>query len=172
MDEDLTPKLRKVYPAMPAEHMRIIGEICVYWTSLEAGVLQAICETAQLDKRAGFYLGTNVPVGTRFDMLTAIASVLKENPRNKQQGIVLLKVLKPVRSAYLLRNKYAHGHLRTRGPDKDPEMNVRRSTKRLELQAKPLTLAELKADADTIFEAGEALLTFLQSHGFCKQAWF
>jgi hypothetical protein len=55
--DDLVPKLRERYPAMPAEHMRMIGEICAYWTAVETCVLQAICEITKIDERSMLYLG-------------------------------------------------------------------------------------------------------------------
>ena len=103
--DDLVPKLRERYPAMPAEHMRMIGEICAYWTAVETCVLQAICEITKIDERSMLYLGSNVPAGTRFDMLHAIGNVLKETPTTRDNGTELIRLLQPVRDAYLLRNK-------------------------------------------------------------------
>jgi hypothetical protein len=151
--------------------MRIIGEICVYWASMEACTLQAVCECTDIGEYEGMYLGANIPVGIRFDMLHAVANSLKEQPKTKDKGTELIRLLQPVRDAYLLRNKYAHAHIRTNGPDKDPEIHFSRVTKRLHIEKRPLLLEEMKKDADAIFEACEALIHFLQSHGLCMRPW-
>jgi hypothetical protein len=170
-EDDLVPKIRAVHPAFPADHMRIIGEICVYWTAMEKCALQAVCETAKIDEYAGLYLGTNIPAGTLFDMLQTVARTLKEEDRLKDKGKTFLKLIEAVRQAYLLRNKYAHAHLRTNGPDKDPEIHFSQVARQMHIENRLLPLSELKADADAIFDACEALMHFLQRHGMCTKAW-
>lgn len=169
--EALIPKLRTVHPAFPAEHMRIIGEICVYWTAMEQCALQAVCEAANIGEYEGIYLGQNIPAGTRFDMLQTVANTLKEKDHLREKGKSLAKLIEDVRQAYLLRNKYAHAQIRSNGPDRDPEIHFSQVAKRMNIENRLLPLAELKADADAIFDACEALMRFLQAHGFCKQAW-
>ena len=171
-NDDLVPRIRKEQAAFPAEHMRVIGEICVMWAAMEDAALQAICESASISQYEGLYLGSSIPAGVRFDMLHAIANTLKEVPNGgKKIGEEMIRLLQKVRDAYALRNKYAHARIRTNGPDKDPELHVSRVTKRLDIDRRPLPLSELKADADAIFEACDAFMSFLQQRGICRTAW-
>lgn len=171
MAEDLAPKFRVAYPEFPSEHMRLIGEICVYWAAMEAWTLQVVCESVKIGEYEGLYLGTNIPVGIRFDMLHALANMLKDDDIHKNSGAELIRLLQPVRDAYLLRNKYAHAHIRSIGPDKDPEIHFSRVTKRMHIENRPLPLEEIMRDADAMFDACEALMAFLQSRGFGTKAW-
>lgn len=170
-DEDMVPKFRRAYPEYPSEHMRLIGEICVYWAAMEVWTLQILCESVKIGEYEGIYLGTNIPAGIRFDMLHALANTLKEEDANKEKGVELIRLLHPVREAYLLRNKYAHAHIRTNGPYQDPVIHFSRVTKRMHLENRPLPLEEIKKDADAIFDACEALMKFLKDHGFAKKPW-
>lgn len=171
MSEDLVPKWRAAFPAFPAEHMRVIGEICVYWASVEKCALQAVCEAAKIGEHEGVFLGTNIPAGTVFGMLETVGKTLKEEDHLRDKGKDLLKHVEAVRQAYLLRNKYAHAHLRTRGPDQDPDIHFSQVAKQLHIENRPLPLAEVTADADAIFDAGQGMIEFLQRHGFCTKAW-
>jgi hypothetical protein len=170
MIEIPTPKFR-AQAQFPAEHMRLIGEICVYWTSMELCILQAICEPVNIKERDGQYLGSNIPTGIRFDMLQAMGTTLKETPKTEEKGKQLLKLLQVVRNAYVLRNKYAHAHIRTHGPDKTPDIHFARTTRHLHFENRPLPLSEIVNDADEIYDACVPLINFLQDHGFCTKAW-
>src|SRR5690348_13350587 len=103
LGEDIMVTFRDVHP-FPAEHMRLIGEICILWTYVEQTVLQAVCETALIPKETAQYLGLNVPFGTRVDMLVAVADLLKGINGGKDVAKELNQNLEAVRSAYLLRN--------------------------------------------------------------------
>ena len=104
-------------------------------------------------------------------MLSAVAHTLRENKLTEETGKKFARLIEAVRSAYLLRNKYAHACLKSRGPDQDPEIFWERTTKRIEIKYSYLSLTKIKDDADQIFEAEEALRTFLLESGFCKQTW-
>jgi len=152
MVDDAVPAIRKL-DAFPAEHMRMIGEIVVYWTALEALILQAVCESAKLGQYEGIFLGTNIPSGTRIDMLSAVAHALRENKPTEETGKKFARLIEAVRSAYLLRNKYAHARLK-----RADRIKIRKSSRReqpCEFKYSYLSLTKIKADADQIFEAGE-----------------
>jgi hypothetical protein len=171
MSDDLAPKWRTAHLAFPAEHMRIIGEICVYWTAVEKCALQAVCESANIDEYAGQYLGTNIPSGTVFAILETIGKTLKTADHLKDTGKEFLTIIEAVRQAYAKRNKYAHAYIKTRGPDTDPEIHFAQIAKQMHIENRLLPLAELKADADAIFDAGDALIRFLQQRNLCTKAW-
>lgn len=171
MADDLTPKIRTVHPAFPAEHMRIIGEICVYWTAMEQCALQAVCESAKIGEYEGLYLGTNIPSGTIFAMLETIGKTLKEEAHLRDKGKEFLKLIEAVRQAYLIRNKYAHAHIRTNGPDKDPEIHFAQVAKQMHIENRLLPLREMVSEANSMFDACEALIHFLQRNGLCTKPW-
>lgn len=160
----------------PVEHMRLIGEICIQWRYIELAILQAVCECNNIDNRVGNYLGRSISFPDLVGMLESVAGVLKEEGEKvavlKERSKLLFGHLQALRSAYLIRNKYAHAEMTTQGPDADPYIHFAKVTQKLNISDYPLTLEEMKADSDKIHDAGDAFLTFMQACGFCKTAWW
>lgn len=177
MAEEITgtpvPLIRSINE-FPPEHMRVIGEICVFWTVVEAIILQATAEILRFDRIPAVYFGVNVPAGTRIEMLQTICVHFKADDAasSKEFGTQMLKHIEKIRKAYLLRNKYAHARLRSAGPSKDPIIQIETTTKRVETYSKVLPLSEIIKDADEMYESGLNFLRCLQANGFCKDgAW-
>ncbi len=156
-------KFREAMP-FPTEHMRLIGEICTQWTIVELVVLQAVCELSKISQSHARYLGGSIPFGTRVDMLTAYGVALRET---KAEGTI--KIAKEIhvlgndlRSAYILRCKYAHAELSIREDDGPPMRSIYTVTKKIEIRDHILSISEMEADFDIIHDVYLKFIRFMQ----------
>lgn len=159
-------KFQKAYP-ISTKHLELIGALAAQWTFLEYALLLAICEvTNPKEVPDGLFLGWNLGFWSRIDLLKVYANAIKQE--HESEGARLNAILQRIGEVYALRNKYVHGLWITNGKPNEPHLINLRLKGKLALSNDQITTTQMTNDANEIWEAADAFLTFMQGHGFLK----
>ena len=158
-------KFQQRHP-IPPRFLELAGEITAQWTFVEYVLLQSICEITEIDTNKGFLVGWNLGFWSRIHTLQAYANAAKSH--DEQEGKRILKAIQDIIDAYAIRNKYAHAYWLLDQQTGTPRLVDLRIKGRLAIEDSEITVDQMEADSDAIWDAADAFITLMQEYDLLK----
>ncbi|MGJ8535594.1 MAG: hypothetical protein ACSHW2_00435 [Parasphingopyxis sp.] len=141
----------------PKEMLEAIGLVAACYAQTDSIVEMAIAGALGVDSEFGWGVTTHMSSPLRSSVLKSVAEIRFSDPHILAE---LDEIVEHIGTVASLRNKYVHQSLRM---DSNGELFREEITSRsgLNLNIVPVTVEEAKADAETIYQAGMTLASFL-----------